>query len=213
MDEKKKPTSAELWTRHNELEATRPGLVASLERVRQDQEIIKERVAVIAATSIEQTHKLRADEDATALDVFYNTACDLEANAELSPRRKRFIAALDGWHERFQEEEWPKLELAERRAEIAVFEIDMGLAELRVQSAQAKLQEDMATIDHQHGGVFVCSSLINTLQQDAATASRRYYAAVDALKEAIARQEQRRMALASRGTITSRNVSQTIARY
>jgi hypothetical protein len=213
MDEKTKPKSAELWNRHNELEGTRPALVAALERVRQDQETINARVAVIAATSIEQTNKLRAEEEATAQDVFYNTACDLEAAAELSPRHKRFIAALDDWRERFQEVEWPKLELEERRAEIAVFEIDMGLAELRVQSAQAKLEEDTANVNKQHGGVFIYSSLVKTLQQDAATAARQYHGAVDALKEAITRQEQRRAALASRGMITTRNVSQTIARY
>ena len=79
--------------------------------------------------------------------------------------------------------------------------------------AQSKLQEDTAGIDQQHGGVLIHSNLIDALQQDAANASRAYFGALDSLKEAVSRQEQRRAVIASIGLVTSRNVGSAIARY
>jgi hypothetical protein len=208
-----RPKFSELRSRYEALGAKRPDAEAALEQVKQDKTTIKERDALICSKSNWLTSKLRDDEDDIALDVFYNVAGDLQGNAERTWGTERLIAKLDQWHQRFVEREEPKLELAERRAEMNLLKIDLDLADTRVLMAQAKLNEDTASIDQQHGGILVHSNLIDALQQDAATASQRYHGAVDAYKEEVERQEKRKRQMASIGLITGRNVSNAIARY
>ena len=207
------PTLSELRPQFEALERARPAAEAALARARGDKATGKDRATHLQAESIRQTNELREEDDAVALEVFFNPACDLEAAAERGRRKERLIAKLDRWYQRFVEEEWFKLDVAERQAEINLLNLDLDLAALRVTMAQSKLQEDTAGIDQQHGGVLIHSNLIDALQQDAANASRAYFGALDSLKEAVSRQEQRRAVIASIGLVTSRNVGSAIARY
>ena len=208
-----KPTLSELRPQFEALERTRPPAEAALVQAREDKATAKDRAAHLQSESIRLTNKQREEEDALAVEVFFNPACDLEAAAERGWRTERLIAKLDRWYQRFVEEEWFKLDVAERQAEINLLNIDFDLATLRVAMAQAKLQEDTAGIDQQHGGLFIHSNLVDALQQDASNASCAYFGALDSLKEAVSRQEQRRAVIASIGLITSRNVGSAISRY
>jgi hypothetical protein len=78
--------------------------------------------------------------------------------------------------------------------------------------AEAKLREDTVTLDQENGGIVVRSNLVDSLQQDLAVASRKYFTALDAYKDLVKRQDERRAKLASVGMITSQQISRAIPR-
>ena len=205
---------AELKTQYIALEeTTRPAVVAALGDIQRDNANALACVARIRVESIRCSNELRESEPLTDFDLFHNLESHLKDHADLQARRKRYIATLDGWDQRFVEAEQPELERREHLANIDVLKVDWDLADLRVRMAQAQLRENTELIDQQHGGVFIHSNLVDSLQQDLATASRQYFGALDAYRDLVKRQDARRAAIANVGMVTTKQISNTIPRY